>query len=90
MRAPHCLVVQLENEVIRRIVHHADLLEHDSPFEVQIGLAEGGPEDEIGDDVGRDGKVFVEHSRVVRGVLASRIGVESAAERLQRERDLTR
>ena len=36
MGAPERLVVQLEDEIVRRVLHHADLLEHHLPLEREI------------------------------------------------------
>ena len=90
MRAPQRLVVQLEHQIVRRVVHHADLLEHHLPLEQQILAPQQRMEDEIADHVGGLHEVLVEHARLERRVLAGGVRVERAAEHLERERDVAR
>ena len=82
--------MQLEDEIVRRVVDHADLLEHDLPLERQIGCRAAAAGTQIGDDVGRLRQVLVEHARLKRRVLARGVRVERAAERLERQRDVLR
>ncbi|HET9004259.1 MAG TPA: hypothetical protein VFN39_09710 [Gemmatimonadaceae bacterium] len=90
MLPPQLLVVQLEHQVIRGVVHHADLLEHDLPLELEILGADRRPEDDVGDHVRRLVQVLVEDARLEGGVLPRRVGVERPAELLERERDVAR
>ena len=53
-------------------------------------FAQQRTEDEVADHVGGDVEVLVEHARLIHGVLARRVGVERAAERLELEGDLLR
>jgi hypothetical protein len=70
MVPPQPLVVELEHEVIGRVLDHADLLEHDLPLEREIRRTKARPEDEIADDIGRLREMFVEHAGLVARVLA--------------------
>ncbi len=90
VRTPQLLVVQLEHEIVRRVVHHADLLEHDLTLEQQVLPAKQRPEDQVADDVDGFDEVLIEHARLIRGVLARGVRVERAAEHLERQRDLAR
>ena len=90
MRAPQRLVVQLEHEIVGRVLHHADLLEDHLSLECEISLPQRGPEDDVANDVGGLAQMLIEHTRLVDSVLARRIRVERAAECLEGERDLVR
>src|SRR5579872_1237823 len=90
MRAPHRLIVQLEHEIVGRVFHHADFLEHHLALEPQIFGAQQRPEDQIADYVHRLWEVLVEHARLIRRMLARRVGVERSAQHFERERDLAR
>src|SRR5688572_28439751 len=88
MVTPHRGVVQLEDEIVRRVLHHADLFEDDIALEGEISRPNRRLEDEIPDYIRGDLEMLVEHSRLIDGVFAGRVGVEGAAQTLERERDL--
>src|SRR5512140_767228 len=90
MRAPEQLVVELEHEIVRRVVHHPDLLEYDLPLEQQILSSQERSEQQIADHVGGLDEMFVEDARLIRCVLARRVCVERAAQHLERQRNLAR
>ena len=90
MRAPELLVMQLEDEIVGRIVHHADLLEHDFTLELEIFRTDRRPEHEVGDHVGRVVQVLVENPCLEARVLARGVRVERAAQLLERECDVAR
>jgi hypothetical protein len=88
MLAPEGLVMQLEHEVVWRILDHADLLEDDASFELQVFGTEQWPEDQVGDHVSSVLEVLVEHAGLIRRVLAGRVGIEGAAQTFEGERDV--
>ena len=88
MLTPERVTVQLEHEVVGRIVDHRDLLEHHLPLEVEIRLAQQRRKDEVPDDVGGNVEVLVEDAGLVHGVFTRCIGVERSTERLEFQRDL--
>ena len=90
MRAPERLVVQLEHEIVGRVLDHPDLLENDLSLEREIGVAQRRAEDDVADDVGGLGRCSSSTRALIHRVLARRVRVERAAERLERQRDLVR
>src|SRR5688500_3868050 len=82
--------MQLEDQVVGRVLDHADLLEDHPPLELEILGAEQWAKDQVGDDIGGMLEVLVEHARLIRRVLAGGVGVERAAERLQGQGDVLR
>ena len=76
MCAPQRFVVQLEHQIVRRVVHHADLFEHHFALELEVVGAQRRPEDEIGEHVRRLLEMVVEHARLIRRVLPRGIRVE--------------
>ena len=77
---------EVEDELLRRVVHHGDLLEHDLSLGVEV--VEAGSEDHVGHDVERRLQVLVEHARVDDRVVAGRGGVQLAAEGVEDLGDL--
>src|SRR5206468_6954806 len=51
MRAPQRLVVQLEHEIVRRVLDHPNFLEHDLPLQGEIGRAQEWVKNDVGDDI---------------------------------------
>ena len=90
MRAPERLVMQLEHEVVRRILHHPDLLENNLPLQREIARAQQRPKDDIGDDVGRLHQVLVEDTGLIHRVLTRRVRVQRSTERLELQGNLLR
>src|SRR6185437_7860173 len=85
--AEQLFVVDLEHEIVRCVVHHRDLLDHDLPLQLEIGRAKYGAKDEIANHIRRVADVLVQHARLIRRVLARSVRVQRAAERLQRKTD---
>ncbi len=85
MRSPQLLVVELENEIVGRVIHHPDLLEHDLPLEQQILSAQQRSKHEIADHIDGLDEVLIEHARLIRGVLARGVRIERAAQNLERQ-----
>ena len=90
MARPHRLVGEIEDFVVRGVLDRADLFQHDLPLEREVGVAQDGAADYVGDDIERARQVGIQHARVVGGGVARRVGIERAAARLQRHRDLLR
>ena len=76
------------DEILRRVLVHRDLLEHDLPLLVE--LAERGREDHVGHHRDRLLDVPVGHAGVDDGVLARGGGVQLGAHRVERLGDLLR
>ena len=72
---------EVEDQLLRRVLDHGDLLEHDLPLRVEVG--EGRREDHVGHDVERGLQVLVEDARVDDGVVARGGRVQLAAERVE-------
>ena len=77
---------QVEDQLLRRVLDHGDLLEHDLPLGVEVG--EARREDHVGHDVERRLEVLVEHARVHDRVVACGRGVQLAAEGVEDLRHL--
>ena len=77
---------QVVDELLRRVLVHRDLLEHDLALGVE--LVEERREDHVAHHVERRLEVDVGHARVDDGVLARRRGVELAAELVEDLGDL--
>src|SRR5204862_1875768 len=88
MLAPERFVVQLEYEVIRRILHHPDLLEHDFPLEIEIAFSEERLEHKVADDISGDVEMLIEHARLIHRVLTRRVRVERTTKRFELEGNL--
>ena len=86
--AEHRLREEVVDELLRRVLVHRDLLEHDLALLVDLG--ERGREDHVGHDVERRLDVVVGHAREDDGVLARGRGVELGAHRVERLRDRLR
>ena len=74
------------DEILRVVLDHGDLLEHDLALGVELG--EGGLVDHPDHDVERRLQSIVRNARVEDGCLARRGGVELAAEAVEDLRDL--
>src|SRR6266513_1139760 len=86
--APQLSVVELEDEIVGGVVHGTDLLENDFALEGEVRRAQDGPEDQVGEDVGRLWQMLVENLRLICGVLTRRVRIERASKRLEREGEL--
>jgi hypothetical protein len=83
-----CARDEVEDELLRRVLHHRDLLEDHLALGVEVG--EAGREDHVGHDVERLLEVLVEHPSVDDRVVAGGRSVQLAAERVEDLRDLER
>ena len=88
MRGPECAGVQLEDQIVRRVLHAADLLEDHVPLEVEVALPEQRAAHQVGQHIDRDRQVGVEDVGLEGGVIAGREGVEGPAAGLELEGDL--
>ncbi len=86
--AEHGLGEEVVHELLRRVLVHRDLLEHDLALGIEIG--EGRGEDHVGHDVQSRPDVIVGDACVDHRVLARRCRVELAAEPVEDLRDLLR
>ena len=81
---------QVVDEVLRRVLVHRDLLEHDVSLGVHLGRVELRLEQHVGHDVERRLEVGVEDAGVDDRVLLGRGGVQLAAEAVEDLGDLHR
>ena len=79
---------QVVHELLRRVLVHRDLLEHDLALLVDLG--ERRREDHVGHHLERRLDVMVGDARVDDGVLAGGRGVELGTHGVERLRDLLR
>ena len=88
MRAEHGLRRDVVDEVVRGVLDHRDLLEHDLTLRVDVD--ERRPEDHVGHHVERALEPLVGDSRVDDGRLARRRRVQLSAELVEDLGDLLR
>ena len=88
VRAEDRLGRDVVDEVVRRVLHHRDLLEHDLALRVDVD--ERRPEDHVRHHVERALEPIVRDARVDDGRLARRRRVQLAAELVEDLRDLLR
>ncbi len=74
------LLEPVEDDVIRRVVGLADLLQDHAALALQLLRLEGGVGQDVADDVGGQRGVFFQDLGVVGGLLAGGVGVEMAAD----------
>ena len=84
------LLEVVENDVVRGVVGLADLLQHDRAFAGQLVRVEHRVLQNVGDDIESERHVVGQHLGVVGGVLAARVGVQVAADRLDLLGDVER
>ena len=86
--APHRLAGErgflevIENDVVRRIVGLADLLQDHAAFALELAGLEGGMAQNVADDVTAERRVLLQELHVEGGLLARGVGVDMAADRL--------
>src|SRR5690349_8257801 len=73
---------EVVDQVVRRVLHHIDLLEHDASLLLDLFGVEGGVEEDVGEEVYGVGEELVEDLGVVADVLAAGEGVQDAAHRV--------
>src|SRR5579883_754137 len=76
------LLEEIEDDVVGRIVGLSDFLEDDGALAVELGRIEDRVLENVGEDVDRQRDILFQHLGVIGGVLARRVGVEMAADRL--------
>ena len=84
------LLEVVEDDVVRRVVRLADLLQDHAPLALQFLGLEGGVGQDVADDVGGERGVLLQHLHVIGGLLARGVGVDVAADRLDLLGDLRR
>ena len=84
--APECLAMQLEHDVVRRVLDHREFFQDHAALEFQIRLTQRRTEHQIEDHIRRLRQVLVEHARLIRRVFTPGVRVQRTAERLERER----
>ena len=83
-------VEEIEDEIVRRVLDGADLLQNDALFAFELAFVENAVGQDIREDVERERRVFREHMGVIGGMFRARRGVEVAAGRLDLFRDRAR
>ena len=76
MIAPDGTIVHIEDDVVGRIVDHADFLENHLPLEGQIGLTQQRLEDQLPDDRRGLWEMFIENAGLVRRVFTLGVRIE--------------
>ena len=90
MVGPESLREELVDEVVRRVLHHLDLFDDNFLFALDVFRAERRVHHDVGEDVDGEREVFVEDFDVVARVFLGGEGVELAADRVDRLRDVFR
>ena len=84
------LLEQIEHQVVRRVLHLPDLLQDHGALARELALVEGRVLQDVGEQVDRERQIVREHARVVGGLLARGVGVQVAADVLDRLGDSAR
>ena len=90
MVAPNGAGAQIEHELFRCILDARDLFKYDVTLDGKIAVPESWVENHIGEDIDRHRQVLVQHPSVIGRVLACRVSIERAPERLDLIGDLFR
>ena len=90
MATPEPGAVEVEYQVIRRILHRGDLLQDNLPFQGQISLPEEGMQNQVGQNLQREREVFVQHPGLEGGMLPGCVSIQGAAQAFQGQGDLLR
>ena len=69
----------IEDDVVGRVARLTDLLQHHLALAIEFHRIEGRLGEYVGEDVEPQRHVGLEHPRVKRGLLATRVGVEKTA-----------
>ncbi len=84
------LLEMVEDDVVRRVVGLADLLQDDAALALDLLGGEGAVGQDVADDVGPERQVLLQQLDVVGGLLARGVGVDVAADILDLLGDLRR
>ena len=84
------LLEVVEDDVVRRVVGLADLLQDHAALALKFLRFKRGVGQDVADDVGGERRVFLQHLHVIGGLFARRVGVDVAADRLDLLGDLHR
>jgi hypothetical protein len=68
--------MHFEDDVVRRVLHHRDLFENHPALQLEIALAQRRAEHQIENHIGGLREMLIEHPRLIRRMLAPRVGVE--------------
>ncbi len=88
LRGERRLLEMVEDDVVRRVVRLADLLQDHPALALQLLGLEGRVGQDVADDVGGERRVLLQHLDVVGGLLARGVGVDMPAHRLDLLGDL--
>ena len=88
MPVPERLGEELVHEIVGRVLDHLDLFEDDLLLALDVVGREHRVRHEVGEDVGGQRQVLVEHLDVVAGVFLRRERVELPANRIHLLRDV--
>lgn len=74
----------VEHDIVRRVVRLADLLQDDAALALEFRRIEGGMAEDVADDVDTEGEILLQQLDVIGGLLARGVGVDVAADILDR------
>ena len=72
----------IEDDVVRRVVGLADLLQDHCALTLELLWIEGGVLQDVREDIESERHIFLQYLRVISGALAGGVGVEVTANRL--------
>ena len=84
------LVRLFRNEILRRILHHGDLLQHHAALLLQLAVVKARPQRKIADNIHRQGQILIDYLGVVAGAILAGKGVELTADLVHLLGDLPR
>src|SRR5437763_17168958 len=83
MISPESRAVELEHQIVGGVFDRAYLLENYLAFHLEVGCAKERTEDQIGENVSSNLTVLIQHSCLIRCVLARSVGIERTAHRFE-------
>ena len=86
--APEPLAMELEDQIVRCVLHRRDLLEDDLLLPLQIPLLEDGIANQVRQYVDGLGDVCIQNPSLVAGVLPTRIRIQGATQTFEGQGDL--
>src|SRR5213596_2779054 len=81
MALPELCGEEVMDQVVGRVLHHLDLLEHNRLFALELLGVEDRVQEDVGQEIDRERQVLVEHLDIEAGVLLRGEGVHLAADR---------